>query len=110
MKINHITVLTSNGGGRQHHGLKPHWEEEHNGEVAKGDQEITGSDKDGDFLFEQKRCQHGLDSEFQFDDYEKEEEYDGGHESRNNSQVIPLFNHQGQALATNKVYVPGVVR
>lgn len=62
----HTIVLTGNGGGRQHHGLEPHWEEVHDGEVTKGDQEITGSDQDRNFLFEQKRCQHGLDGDFQF--------------------------------------------
>ena len=68
MKAGHIVVLTSNGGGRQHHGLEPHREEVHDGEVTKGNQEVADSDEDRNFLFEQKRSQHRLDGEFQFND------------------------------------------
>ena len=90
-KTGRAIVLTSNGSRRQRHGLKPHREEVHDGEVAKGDQEITHSYEDRNFLFEQIRCQHGLDGEFQFDDEEEEEKYDGDYESRDDSCVIPLF-------------------
>lgn len=80
MKISH-TLLTSDGGRRQHHSLEPHWEEVHDGEITKGNQEIADSDEDRDFLSEQKRCQHGLDGELQFDNDKKEEEYDAGYKS-----------------------------
>jgi hypothetical protein len=64
--MGHIILLTSGGCGRQHDSLKPHGEEVYDGEVTKGNQEITGPNKDRDFLFEQKLCQNGLDGEFQF--------------------------------------------
>ena len=68
LKESHAVALTSDRRGRQHHGLEPHREEVHDGEVAKGDQEIADSDEEGYFLFQQKRCQHGLDGDFQLND------------------------------------------
>lgn len=88
--MNHVSLLTGSGGRRQHDGLKPHREEIQYSEVTEGDQEIARSEEDGDFLFEQKWREDGLDSKFQLNDQEEEKKRDGSHEGRNNSHVIPL--------------------
>ena len=80
-KTRYRTPLTSNGGGRQHHGLEPHRKEVYDRVVTKCDQEIADSNEDGDFLFEEKRCKHRLDDDFQFNDNEQEEKHDGDHKS-----------------------------
>lgn len=71
--------------------MEPHRKEVHDGEVAKGNEEIAGSDECRDSLFEQKRGENRFDSDFQFNDDEKQEEQDGNTEGRGNSHVIPLF-------------------
>ena len=68
MRVSSTIALTGNGSRRHHRGLKPHLEEVRDGKVTKAGQEITGTNEDGNFLFEQKQCQDGFDSEFQFDD------------------------------------------
>jgi len=91
-KISRVVLLTSGGGRRQHDSLEPHRKEVHYREVTETDQEIAGPEENGDFLFEKKWRQHGLDGEFQLNNKEEEEECDGGYESRDNSHVIPLRN------------------
>ena len=67
-KMNHAVLLTSSGSRRQHDSLKPHWKEVHDGEVTKRNQEIADPDEHRNLLFEQERCQHGLDRKFQLND------------------------------------------
>lgn len=109
-RTRHATLLTSDKGRRQHHGLEPNRKEVHDGEVTKCNQEITGSNEDGDSLLEQRGSKDRFDGNLQFNNDEREEKHDGENEGEDNPGVIPLLNVSGQSITRKRLYPLGVAR